>query len=300
MQEVKSGYSIDPIVADKIIEFIYKSTAMNTIVCDADGTIVAAKVRSRIGSVHTAAQRMLREGRPDAKVTAAEAEASGGVIKAGVNLPIRYKGKTIGSFGIAGDPERTEPIALIAAGMVALELDGQEVARKLLAHATHLDESISQVLGMVERANAGQAKVAQLMGEILEHIGNSMLDIDETHKVVDAIRSIASKTHMLAINAAIEAAHALQHGQTFAVVAREVRDLSKESAQSTQTISKAQSHLQLSMNTVVANSRVLAGCSQDQTQVTAAIGEMVVGLKSVSADLIDMARSARDAGDQSR
>ena len=298
MFEGDSGGSIDPQVADRIIDFIFRSTGRNTIVCDAGGTIVAAQVRSRVGTVHTAAQKMLRDGSADAKVTAAEEEASGGVIKAGVNLPIRYQGRTIGSFGIAGDPGMTEPIALIAAGMIAKELHGQEVAQKLLAHATYLDESITQVLGMVDLANAGQAKVTRLMGEILEHIENSMVDIEQTHKVVDTIKSIASKTHMLAINAAIEASHAQEYGRTFAVVAREVRDLSEESAQSTRTIRKAQSHLQHSMNTVAAHSRVLADSSQDQAQVTESISGMVAGLKSVSAGLIDMARSAGGSGDE--
>jgi len=281
-------------VANRIIDFIFKATGRNAIVCDSDGTIMAARIRSRIGGVHSAAQRMLREGLPYAKVTAAEEEASGGAIKAGVNLPVRYGGATIGSFGIAGDPELTEPIALIAAGLITKEIHEQELARQLLEHATHMDTTIARIVDRVEEANSGQAKVAQLMEEVVRLVGTSMADIDETKKVVDAIKSIARKTHMLAINAAIEATHAQAHGRAFSVVAREVRDLSKESEESTKTIASTQSHLQFSMGTVAAHSKALARNAQTQTQVTASISEMVAGLKAVSANLIQMA-SEHDA-----
>lgn len=284
----------DAKVANKIIEFIFKATGRNAIVCDADGTIMAAKLQSRIGSIHAAAQRMLREGLPHAKITAAEEEASGGAMKAGINLPVRYQGRSIGSFGIAGDPELTEPIAMIASGLITKALHEQELAGRLLEHATRMDATIARIVERVDTANAGQAKVTQLMGEIVKLVETSMVDIDETHKVVDAIKSIAKKTHMLAINAAIEATHAQGFGRAFSVVAREVRDLSKESEQSTKTISKAQSHLQFSMGTVATHSKALARDARTQAEVTESINEMVGGLKGVSADLISMATSAND------
>ena len=281
-------------VANKIIDFIFRATGRNTIVCDSDGTIMAAKVQSRIGAVHSAARLMLREGRPHAKVTAAEEEASAGAIKAGVNLPVRFKGMAIGSFGIAGDPELTEPIAMIASALIAKELHEQELAQRLLEHATHMDQTIARIVEKVDQANAGQAKVTLLMEDIVRLVGTSMDDIDETRQVVDAIKSIAKKTHMLAINAAIEATHAQAHGRAFSVVAREVRDLSHESEQSTKTIANTQSHLQHSMGTVATHSKVLAENAQTQARVTESISAMVAGLRGVSADLIDMAQSARD------
>lgn len=281
--------SMDRKVANKIIDFIFKSTGRNTIVCDSDGTIVAAKVESRVGTVHTAAQRMLREGHPHAKVTVAEEEASGGVIKAGINLPICHGEERIGSFGIAGDPDQTEPIALIASRMISQELQEQEVARKLLDHATHMNESITRIVAMVERASSGQATVTRMMEDVIALIDNSRGDIEQTHKVVAAIKSIAIKTQMLAVNARIEAAHAQQFGRGFTVVAGEVGVLSKESEQSTRTIITAQSNLQVSMGKVAAHAKVLVDSTHAQAQITGSISEMVSGLQQVSADLIQMA-----------
>ena len=283
--------SMDPAVASRIIAFIHQSTGRNTIVCDSDGTIVAARIQSRVGTVHPVARRMLREGLPHAKVTLAEEEASGGVVKAGFNRPIHYGGELIGSFGIAGDPELTEPIGAIAAGLIVKELQELEMSRKLLDHATRMDASITQIVDRVAQADAAQAKVTQLMDAIAGLIGNSMADIAQTHQVVEAIQSIAKKTQMLAINATIEAAHAQQFGRGFAVVAAEVSALSKESVQSTRTITQSQSHLQHSMTTVAAHAKILTQSTQLQAQVTGSIREMVAGLKVVSEGLIEMASS---------
>jgi len=111
-------------------------------------------------------------------------------------------------------------------------------AERMRAMSETMETTMSENQATVRALIEGMERFSQTGEATFEMVKRLETDAAEIESITYTVREIAEQTHLLALNASIEAAHAGEYGTGFAVVAKEIRKLAERSEQSVQQINK--------------------------------------------------------------
>lgn len=161
--------------------------------------------------------------------------------------------------------------------------------QQISGNANEVESAASDADRMARDGGETIANAQQAVNKLSEEIQESALNInalaeksDDIQQVLDVIQAVTEQTNLLALNAAIEAARAGDHGRGFSVVADEVRQLARRSAESADQIREMiDGFVQESRSAVERMNRSRDGSSETVERINHATGALATIEQSV-------------------
>ncbi|WCK56559.1 methyl-accepting chemotaxis protein [Aneurinibacillus sp. Ricciae_BoGa-3] len=181
--------------------------------------------------------------------------------------------------------------------------------QRIAESTSTVSEMTMDVLKEAEQGNEVIGKTIKQMSAIRAAVEDSAAVIhtlgqssNEIGLIIDTINEISDQTNLLALNAAIEAARAGEHGKGFAVVADEVRKLAEQSKQSTEKIAtlieviqnnteKAIGSMERGTREVESGTDVVNDAGQAFTRILSSIQQVTQDIQEISAATEEMSAS---------
>jgi len=148
------------------------------------------------------------------------------------------------------------------------------------------NDTIIDLKSMINSAVERIHHISDKENEMVDNLQTLVSNANETKAILSTIGEIAEQTNLLALNAAIEAARAGEHGRGFAVVADEVRKLAertqKSLAESTATTNVLIQSISDSSEALNSNALEVNDISEDVTNISQKVDEIIERLNALT------------------
>ncbi|WP_297686089.1 methyl-accepting chemotaxis protein [Sulfurimonas sp.] len=163
----------------------------------------------------------------------------------------------------------------------------QETSNKLNDTISDItDTTIIELKDMISSTVNRIHNVSERENEMVDSLQSLVTNANETKEILATIGDIAEQTNLLALNAAIEAARAGEHGRGFAVVADEVRKLAertqKSLAETTTTTNVLIQSIADSASSLTSNAKEVNDVSEEVNQMNHKMDEIIKTLSGLT------------------
>jgi len=154
------------------------------------------------------------------------------------------------------------------------------VTEKMIDSLKSTSDLSNQKLEVIEMLIGNAAEGKQSMNETILSVKDISQSVDGIASAIKVISGIAANTNLLAMNAAIEAAHAGEAGRGFAVVSDEIRRLSESTRQNSRNISHT-------LSGIIGGISITAKRSADTNSLISEMSEKINGFAGTMTGLIN-------------
>ena len=178
-----------------------------------------------------------------------------------------------------------------------LQQVNQSVMR-VSAAVKEMNNALGSIRDRCRLADERSAKARESAHGTLASMEKLSISAEEIGKVVDLIKNIAEQTNMLALNASIEAAGAGDAGAGFAVVANEVKELARQTAEATKMIDAKIREIQLktqeASHATQGATKGIEQISETNFEITRAVDHQANSLEEVTFSMSRVAQAAEE------